>query len=255
MKNLRKWFTLVELIVVITILAILGTIAFISLQGYSSDARNSKRTSDLNSIASSLSVKATEGVGLLAFVSADVDNQVTGISIGGAAATVGTDYNAGTVNYTGLGIKQADFQDPNGTSYVIGATTKVNGKYQLAAKMEQGGGATVAKVVGDYVNRTTATSSVTVSSTGSSNTVVIDSADINKLKAGDTIGTALWNTAASTVVKVSADGLTLTLSSQATSTGELALAADESTGLIEKNDTSAAAGTSIVTDGGTNVPY
>jgi len=53
MKNIKKqWFTLVELIVVITILAILWSIAFISLQGYSADARNSKRTSDLNSLIS-----------------------------------------------------------------------------------------------------------------------------------------------------------------------------------------------------------
>ncbi len=43
-------FTLVELIVVITILAILGTIGFLSLQGYSSSARDSTRSSDLASI-------------------------------------------------------------------------------------------------------------------------------------------------------------------------------------------------------------
>jgi len=43
----RKAFTLVELIVVITILAILWTIAFISLQWYSRDARDGKRTSDV----------------------------------------------------------------------------------------------------------------------------------------------------------------------------------------------------------------
>jgi len=43
----NKWFTLVELIVVITILAILWTIAFISLQWYSKTARNSTRTSDI----------------------------------------------------------------------------------------------------------------------------------------------------------------------------------------------------------------
>jgi len=47
-------FTLVELIVVITILAILGTIAFISLQWYSSQARDSKRLSDIQNIKKSL---------------------------------------------------------------------------------------------------------------------------------------------------------------------------------------------------------
>ncbi len=50
----RYWFTLVELIVVITILAILWTIAFISLQWYSSQARDSKRLSDISNIKKSL---------------------------------------------------------------------------------------------------------------------------------------------------------------------------------------------------------
>jgi len=47
-------FTLVELIVVITILAILWTIAFISLQWYSAQARDSKRLSDISNIKKSL---------------------------------------------------------------------------------------------------------------------------------------------------------------------------------------------------------
>ncbi len=46
----KKWFTLVELIVVITILAILWTIAFISLQWYSRDARDGTRIADMWSI-------------------------------------------------------------------------------------------------------------------------------------------------------------------------------------------------------------
>jgi prepilin-type N-terminal cleavage/methylation domain-containing protein len=56
-------FTLVELIVVITILAILGTIAFISLQGYSQDAKNSKVTSDVSSLAQKVNIKTTEANG------------------------------------------------------------------------------------------------------------------------------------------------------------------------------------------------
>ena len=53
-KNYKLWFTLLELIVVITILAILGTIAFIAMQGYSKTARDSKRISDVSRIKTSL---------------------------------------------------------------------------------------------------------------------------------------------------------------------------------------------------------
>jgi len=54
MLKIKRAFTLVELIVVITILAILWTIAFISLQWYSRDARDSVRTTDLASISKQL---------------------------------------------------------------------------------------------------------------------------------------------------------------------------------------------------------
>ena len=81
MLNTKKAFTLVELIVVITILAILGTIAFISLQGYSADARNSKRTSDLGNIQSAISLKQVEGVPLLSFVTTDAANAIVAPAI------------------------------------------------------------------------------------------------------------------------------------------------------------------------------
>ena len=56
----KQAFTLVELIVVITILAILWTIAFISLQWYSRDARDSVRQSDIANIISSMSLYETK---------------------------------------------------------------------------------------------------------------------------------------------------------------------------------------------------
>jgi type II secretory pathway pseudopilin PulG len=49
-------FTLVELIVVITILVILGTIAFTSLTGFSGNARDSSRVSDLTNISKGLDI-------------------------------------------------------------------------------------------------------------------------------------------------------------------------------------------------------
>lgn len=54
MKKNLYGFTLVELIVVITILVILGTIAFTSLSGYSGSARDSSRISDISNLRKSL---------------------------------------------------------------------------------------------------------------------------------------------------------------------------------------------------------
>lgn len=56
MNKNKTAFTLVELIVVITILTILWTIAFIALQWYSSNARDSARISDISTIKSWLDV-------------------------------------------------------------------------------------------------------------------------------------------------------------------------------------------------------
>ncbi len=50
LKIKKQWFTLVELIVVITILTIFWTILFISYQWFSKNARDSSRISDLSNI-------------------------------------------------------------------------------------------------------------------------------------------------------------------------------------------------------------
>lgn len=56
-------FTLVELIVVITILVILGTIAFMNIGGYSSSARDSTRIENLANLKKGLDVyQAKNGV-------------------------------------------------------------------------------------------------------------------------------------------------------------------------------------------------
>ena len=61
MKNIKKQaFTLVELIVVIVILAILGTIWFLSIQNYTIYARDVTRITDLNNIKSVMEYSMTE---------------------------------------------------------------------------------------------------------------------------------------------------------------------------------------------------
>lgn len=58
-KN-TKGFTLVEMVVVIGILAILGTIGFTSLTGYFAGARDSSRLTDMNSIYGQLGTSYTK---------------------------------------------------------------------------------------------------------------------------------------------------------------------------------------------------
>lgn len=62
MRDLKdnNWFTLVELIVVITILAILSTIAFVSVQNYTKNSRDWVRISDVNAIKKNLELFITE---------------------------------------------------------------------------------------------------------------------------------------------------------------------------------------------------
>ena len=250
MRNTRNAFTLVELIVVITILAILGTIAFIYLQGYSADARNSKRTEDLNSIVKSIEIKVSNGSNLLSFVTAG--DEVGAFSVAGADVIAGTNYQAGIPNYSAVGIKSTDFTDPSDASdYRIGLTTKKDGEYEIAATMENGSGDKSALIVGTYSPRTQdVLTGATIPFAGTK--IVLQDADINKIKRWDVIfadGTTA--TLTGTVTVVSRDGKTLTVD-QTLTWSTISLAATETLGLIEDKDES---GTPVTNDSTANLPY
>jgi len=59
--RLRTGFTLVELLVVITILSLLGAIGFLSVQGYSKNARDSTRISDISNLSKALELMIAAG--------------------------------------------------------------------------------------------------------------------------------------------------------------------------------------------------
>ncbi len=244
MRNTKSAFTLVELIVVITILAILGTIAFISLQGYSADARNSKRISDLGNIQSAMTLKQVEGTPLMSFVTSDTNNRIASISIAGANAVAGTDYEAGTPTYSVLNVAAKDFQDPMGDDYRIGVTTKKGGAFEIAASMETEG-ANEAMVNGSYVARTNAAKTP---SAISGQKLTMAASEANFFKVNDTVVDGSGNT--NTVSSVGRDGVTVRLAN--TFTGStIALNANESDGLIGE----AGAATGVVTHQGTVLPY
>ena len=248
MINAKKQaFTLVELIVVITILAILGTIAFISLQGYSADARNSKRTQDLNNIAAAINIKTVQGSSLTSFVL----DTTAATSFSGSIAGTGTtsdDFRSGTVNHTALGIKAEDFRDSTGDDYRIGATTKKNGQFELASIVENGSGSPTAAVNGTY-NARQGTGAISTTINGN-NLTLDNNTDIGSFFVGDFI-TVDGASSAVEVVRISVDGSTLTLASAPTAgSGAVLLANVEMGGLVEGTATG-----SIVTNNGSNLPY
>ena len=120
-------FTLVELIVVITIVWILSTVGFVSYSGYLSGARDSNRMSQLTKISDSLQVyAATKSLPL-------PDNYVEIQASGSTIAYQGEVWVdvLETIDYTNGGT------DPKDDSYYTYYLTKDRKSIQLMALMEE----------------------------------------------------------------------------------------------------------------------
>jgi len=120
-------FTLVELIVVITILAILGTIAFISLQGNTQDAKNSKVVSDVANLAKKISVVNAQGTTFGDMVVAGTSPAAANfadvtINGTGAVASGGT-FTTGTADFGAIGEDAASFKDNSSQNYIVAVAT------------------------------------------------------------------------------------------------------------------------------------
>lgn len=167
MKNTKKAFTLVELIVVITILAILGTIAFISLQGYSQDAKNAKVATDLKTLASAIEITTTKWTVFLKDLVIPVDDTIvantrtfwyrtsTWAEASGALST-GKPFTWGTVDFAKLGQNSSDFKDSDKHDYLFAVVAAPNWNevsYQLAGQTKDAAGNYTAVVTGNYVKK------------------------------------------------------------------------------------------------------
>lgn len=187
----KKWFTLVELIIVITILAILGTIWFVSFQWYTADARNTKRTSDLSSLQWALEAKrAWTSLSLVWFVDSTTSSKITDPNMSIAwqiVASSWTLYNAWIMNFALLGIWAESFKDPNWFDYSFGATSLKNWQYQFAATLEWEQPTAIVKW--DYKNRTATGSKVTwvVSARNNKMFQITDTATLWRLFVWDTV--------------------------------------------------------------------
>ena len=184
-----RGFTLVELIVVITILVILGTIAFMNMGSFSASARDSQRTSDLNQINTQIMTKnAKDGVSYITLVSSGASNQLSSVSVAGKTATLGTEYLAGDVNYVALGMDKTKFDDPNSSpadqAYKMGATDRAGGGYELAAALEE---TKTALVMGTYRARDLSATYTASGTLDSTNKKIAITTGLGVFKVGDLI--------------------------------------------------------------------
>lgn len=80
MRNLKKGFTLVELIVVVTILAVLATVAFLTLWNYPADARDSKRLGQAKSIYNKIEILKAKDPNDYSYYIASPASTTTGVT-------------------------------------------------------------------------------------------------------------------------------------------------------------------------------
>jgi len=255
-KN-NSGFTLIELIVVITILAILGTIAFISLQGYSWQARDSARISNLGDINREISVGSAQWASAFSYIKDDT-SFVGWLSLAWRAAMANNTtnpsatweayewlYKAGKLNYVTLGIKEDDFTDPKtDDAYLVGATNLWGPRFQIAATLEKEWG--VAYVLGNYNSRGTTAYDVTW--TDWEKKATLKDSGYGFFKVWDT--TDLWK-----ILGISDDKTKITLDTVVASftTETIALNVAEVNSLVwDPNDTTNHA---AIVHGGTTLPY
>ncbi|MDQ1343978.1 MAG: hypothetical protein QG650_698 [Patescibacteria group bacterium] len=97
-------FTLAELIVVVSILAVLATIGFLALSGYQQDAKKAVAATNVNSVYTAISTEASvTGNSARYYVIHDPNYALTGSVIvfdGIPASLVGGDWNAPGTNYS-----------------------------------------------------------------------------------------------------------------------------------------------------------
>jgi len=246
--NIKKnWFTLVELIVVITIIAILGTIAFISLWSYTTLARNAIRLDGISKVATVVENKTLDGINILAFT--DTGQEVSNAEIGWETSTIWVNYQAGEINTSALELKSEDFSDPsNSQLFRMWATTKKRWQFEIVTTVEEWG-TDRSKIVWTYEPRISEILSWSWV-LWEKQFVLSDPSDLNKLYRWDIVS---WTGVSSDteVQNISADGLTLTLSNVFTANSNgIQLWSDEVSWLVLWVN-----GATPVTNGSTDIPY
>lgn len=127
-NNSQNAFTLVELIVIITILAVLATVAFISFQWYTVVSRDTKRMSDITTIAKWLQIYQTQHS-----VVPEPSETKTTLSFSGSKLTIQW-YAWKSVNNI---LRISDALDPKDKEYYLYTVNNSKTKYQVTGFLEQ----------------------------------------------------------------------------------------------------------------------
>lgn len=128
MKSKNNGFTLIELIIVITILAILWTISFIAFLWYTKNARDSVRISDINSM-----IKSLEIYHIMIWEFPDPSNKYSITYSGSLVWNQGTFWDSVFTNVRELSKKPIDPLTGNEYTYSL---TNTKQEFQIAAMYE-----------------------------------------------------------------------------------------------------------------------
>ncbi len=133
MFNKSKGFTLIELIVVIAIIAILAGLVIIRIGSSSADARNSRRSADMNQIRTAIEQYKAKGGGC---------NAATNVDITGKAAVEGAALAFKDSNPPSTYLSGSDYpKDPKGSTYYYRFTTvDTSCNYTISAPNAEGSG-------------------------------------------------------------------------------------------------------------------
>lgn len=152
-------FTLVELLVIIVILSILWVIAFVSMQEYAQNARNSKIVTDIRVLSSAIENGSTaKGWGF--FMDLVLEAWAYGNAVSTGTFWWGVDissvsYEVGKINFPLIRQVGPDFTDPEWNEYIVSVILDENNDdnlfYQVAGQTKNINGSYDASVKWNYV--------------------------------------------------------------------------------------------------------
>jgi len=192
-KRNNNWFTLVELVITVTIIAILATVWFISYNWIIWNSKNSKVSSQMSQLSRSLELWKTEWINIFSFVLEENENTLLNPSISWTE-TSNSLYKAWKVNYLAMNYKKDNYE--GNIDYRIWATKKLSTKHEIAWYIEDETLWRLAKITWNYKARTL---SWTISEIDSINSNKITLIKNNWVKIWDTI-TSSWSTIITTII-------------------------------------------------------